>query len=114
MSLRIAMPLVLGTATLIVAEGLIWTPAVQSSERPPELRVHYHPPRGYVCHRAKSPIVLDGKLDDAAWQDVAWSEDFVDIEGNAKPKPRLRTRMKMTWDDHALYIAAELEEPHIR
>jgi hypothetical protein len=37
----------------------------------------------------------------------------VDIEGDKQPKPRYKTRVKMLWDDEALYIAAELEEPHV-
>ena len=37
----------------------------------------------------------------------------MDIEGDRRPEPRFRTRMKMLWDDQALYIAAELEEPHV-
>jgi hypothetical protein len=71
------------------------------------------PPKGYVCYRAPSPITIDGKLDDFAWAAAPWSDEFVDIEGDAKPKPRFRTRMKMLWDDEALYIAAELTEPHV-
>ncbi len=39
--------------------------------------------------------------------------DFVDIQGDAKPKPRFRTRAKMLWDDNYLYIAAEIQEPHV-
>ena len=71
-------------------------------------------PRGYLCQRASEPIAIDGKLDDAAWADANWSEEFVDIEGGKKPKPRFRTRMKMLWDDNNLYIAADLSEPHVR
>jgi hypothetical protein len=71
------------------------------------------PPRGYVCFPTAKPPVIDGKLDDPAWEAVPWSEEFVDIEGDKKPKPTHRTRVKMTWDDTALYIAAELVEPHI-
>jgi hypothetical protein len=70
-------------------------------------------PLGYVCYRADKPIKIDGKLDDPAWAAAPWSEPFVDIEGDAKPKPRYRTRMKMLWDDQYLYIAAEIEEPHL-
>lgn len=69
-------------------------------------------PRGYVCAHADKPIVVDGSLDDADWQTAPWSEPFLDIEGDAQPRPPLRTRMKMLWDDSYLYIAAELEEPH--
>ena len=70
-------------------------------------------PRGYVCHRAETAPVIDGKLDDAAWQASPWSEDFVDIEGDKKPAPRQRTRMKMMWDDKYLYIGAHLFEEHV-
>jgi hypothetical protein len=70
-------------------------------------------PRGYVCYRAAGPIVLDGRIDEAAWRAAPWSEDFGDIEGDRKPKPRYRTRVKMLWDDRGLYLAAELEEPHV-
>lgn len=70
-------------------------------------------PLGYVCYRAESPIKIDGKLDDAAWAAAPWSDAFVDIEGDAKPKPRHKTRMKILWDNENLYIAAEMEEPHL-
>jgi hypothetical protein len=69
-------------------------------------------PKGYVCHRAAKAIVVDGKVDEA-WADAAWTDNFVDIEGDARPRPRYRTRVKMLWDDEALYILAELEEPHV-
>lgn len=71
-------------------------------------------PRGYLCHRASEAITLDGRLDKAVWEKAPWSEEFGDIEGDAKPKPRFKTRMKMLWDERYLYIGAELEEPHLR
>jgi hypothetical protein len=64
--------------------------------------------------RAARAVVIDGKLDDAAWQAAPWTEDFVDIEGVHRPRPRFRTRVKMLWDDRYLYIGAELEEPHVQ
>ena len=70
-------------------------------------------PRGYVCYRAATPPVLDGNLDDDAWKAAPWSEEFADIEGDRRPAPRHRTRVKMLWDDKCLYIGAELEEPHV-
>jgi hypothetical protein len=71
-------------------------------------------PRGYVCLRAASSIAVDGRLDDAVWRDAPWTDDFVDIEGAAQPKPVRRTRAKMLWDDTYFYIGAELEEPDLR
>jgi hypothetical protein len=55
--------------------------------------------------------VVDGRLDDAAWREAPWTSDFVDIEGDARPRPPLRTRAKMLWDDQAFYIGAEMAEP---
>jgi Carbohydrate family 9 binding domain-like len=83
---------------------------VPQSPRPPDAHV---PPRGYVCYRASTPVAVDGKLDDAAWQAAPWTEDFVDIEGDLKPPPRFRTRLKMLWDDTYFYVGAELQEPHV-
>jgi hypothetical protein len=70
-------------------------------------------PKGYVCRHTAAPIVVDGKLDDPAWADAPWTDDFVDIQDGAMPKPRFHTHAKMLWDDGYLYIAAELEEPHV-
>lgn len=70
-------------------------------------------PKGYVCYRATDPIKVDGRLDDASWSRAAWTDDFVDIEGDAKPKPRFRTRVKMLWDERYFYVAAEMEEPDV-
>ncbi len=70
--------------------------------------------RQYICYRTDSPIKIDGKLDEEAWQKAPWTEEFGDILGEKHPvKPRHRTRAKMLWDDNYLYIAAYLEEPHV-
>ena len=70
-------------------------------------------PKQYTCYNTHSVIEIDGNVYDDSWGKIPWSSFFEDIEGNAKPKPYLQTRMKMLWDEEYLYIAAELEEPHI-
>jgi hypothetical protein len=70
-------------------------------------------PRHYVAPYTSVEPRIDGRLDDPAWRTAAWSEPFVDIEGDAKPAPRFRTRMKLLWDDSALFVAAEMQEPHV-
>ncbi|MCP4594228.1 MAG: hypothetical protein GY842_26155 [bacterium] len=82
---------------------------MQGLERSPRTSI----PRRYVCSRAQTPIVVDGRLNEPAWAEVPWTEPFIDIEGPAKPPPRYRTRAKLCWDDGYLYIGAELEEPHV-
>jgi hypothetical protein len=69
-------------------------------------------PNRYTCHRASRPVRIDGRID-SEWAKAPWTAWFVDIEGAAKPKPRFRTRARMLWDDNCLYVAAELEEPHV-
>ena len=70
-------------------------------------------PLTYECHHTSKSIQIDGKLDDAAWALAPWTSSFVDIQGASQPTPRFRTRAKLLWDDHYLYIAAELEEPNV-
>ncbi len=70
-------------------------------------------PKHYRCPRTTTRIVIDGRLTDAAWRRAAWTDAFVDIEGAARPRPRLATRAKMLWDDTYFYVAAKMEEPHV-
>ena len=51
-------------------------------------------PNGYVCGITAVPLQVDGKLDEPSWMSAPWTEDFVDIEGEKKPKPRFRTRAR--------------------
>src|SRR5579872_6211653 len=67
----------------------------------------------YVCSYTSRPPVIDGAGDEVAWQQAAWTEDFLDIEGDLRPVPALRTRAKMLWDSVNLYIYAEMEEPDL-
>ncbi|HKI96182.1 MAG TPA: carbohydrate-binding family 9-like protein [Gemmatimonadales bacterium] len=69
--------------------------------------------RHYVVYRAPTPLAIDGRLDEPAWRGAAWTADFVDILGDGAPTPALRTRAKLLWDDHYLYIGAELTEPDL-
>lgn len=68
-------------------------------------------PRHYVGYRAPGPIQVDGRLDEAEWGRAPWSEPFVDIDG-VRPV-RQATRVKMLWDDTALYIAAQIDETDV-
>jgi hypothetical protein len=104
----------LAVVVTLIGVLLITVHPLERGEPPADLPpANDPPPRGYIAYRASEPIAVDGKLDDAAWTAAPWSEPFRDIEGDKKPEPRFRTRMKMLWDDNALYIAAELEEPHV-
>ena len=68
-------------------------------------------PQTYLCLQAGADIKIDGKLEE--WKDTPWTDDFIDITGKPELIPHLRTRAKMMWDTNYLYIAAEMEEPHL-
>jgi hypothetical protein len=70
-------------------------------------------PKHYVTHFTQEAPAIDGRLDEAVWQQAAWTELFTDIEGDKKPKPTYPTRVKLAWDNKHLYIAAEMKEPHV-
>jgi hypothetical protein len=70
-------------------------------------------PKSYTVNYTATPPAVDGDINDACWQQAAWTDDFRDIEGDLKPNPALRTRSKMLWDDSCLYIAAEVTDPNV-
>lgn len=74
----------------------------------------FDPPH-YVCYRTPvDKITIDGDIDGPEWAGVPWTRDFIDIQGKNRPEtPRHRCRAKLMWDNNYLYIAAELEEPHL-
>jgi len=78
----------------------------------PEGKIPYEP-RTYVCYKTKTPLTLDGEINERAWGNVPWTDFFVDIEGDLKPKPYHDTRVKMVWDENYFYFAAYMDEPHV-
>ncbi|MGE5423816.1 MAG: family 10 glycosylhydrolase [Syntrophothermus sp.] len=67
----------------------------------------------YTCYRTTAPVTIDGRMLEDDWQSAEWSDDFVDITGKNTLKPSLQTRIKLLWDDHYLYLFAELQEPDV-
>lgn len=68
-------------------------------------------PKHYIISKASQEMKIDGKADEAAWENAMFSDLFVDIEGVKEVK--YDTRMKMLWDDQYLYVYAKMQEPHI-
>ncbi|WP_105011606.1 carbohydrate-binding family 9-like protein [Salinibacter sp. 10B] len=89
-----------------------WGTAQAQSPSNEQDRLPYNP-RTYTIYRADSSISVDGAFHEASWQAAPWTTEFVDIRGGDAPTPQFRTRAKMVWDDDALYVAAQLEEPDV-
>lgn len=101
-----------GLSILIWIISIIMPALSQEKKIFPEPQIKFDPEQ-YVCYKTNIPLTINGKLDEPVWQKAEWTDDFVDIEGDLKPKPRFRTRVKMLWDDQYFYFAAELEETDI-
>lgn len=69
--------------------------------------------RGSLVYRAGEAIEIDGRMEEAVWENTEWIDDFVGIEGDSGQPAEYATRVKMLWDDDYLYIGAELDEQHI-
>lgn len=78
-----------------------------------DLEYLFTTPKAYLIYHASNVPVIDGKPSEQSWKKAPWSDYFEDITGALKLLPWLKTRFKMLWDDHALYIYTELEEPDI-
>lgn len=80
-------------------------------------QTYQHPipflPKSYICYKTNQSIIVDGIVDSLEWNDIPWTEDFVDIQGSLKSIPPHITRAKMTWDNNYFYFAALLNEPNI-
>ena len=98
-------------ATIVVA---LWS-LTPSGAQPKSADLEALPfaPRHYVSYRVSSPLTIDGGLDEPSWAAAPWTDAFVDIEGDTRPRPRFRTRAKIVWDDSCLYVGAEMEEPDV-
>ena len=60
--------------------------------------------------KLKEPITLDGELDEAIWQDAeGWNGDFMQYFPSDTSLSKIKTRVKIAFDDNNLYIAGVME-----
>ena len=69
-------------------------------------------PPEYVCHKAAGPVVVDGRLDEAAWQRVEGIGEFV-VFNPPPDTATCRTEAKLLWDDGYFYIGFACEDPDV-
>lgn len=59
----------------------------------------------YYTHKlpGKAPVI-DGMMDDKAWEAVDWAGDFIQREPNDGAQPSQPTKFKLLFDDNNLYV----------
>ena len=66
----------------------------------------------YIAYKTREKIVIDGKLNEKAWELAPKSPRFVDI---ITGEPAIYdTRCAVLWDDEYLYIGYWVEEPFVQ
>ena len=80
------------------------TPLLARSDQAPEARI-------YQTTRVNgSRPVLDGRVDESAWDLVEWSGDFVEREPEEGDPPTAQTEFKLLYDDEALYFGFRMHD----
>lgn len=70
-----------------------------------------NPPPRYTVHKTATAPSLTGRPDGPSWQPAQWSRPFQDLVTASTNVPY--TAVKMLYDDHHLYIAAQLLDKHV-
>src|SRR5688572_16808623 len=109
---------------LILAASLVISPALSAqsgtlaSTAPVERRTDgplpvasSATPTAAIASKAATAPVLDGKLDDAAWQGAQAIDKFLEYEPNEGADPRFKTDVRVVHDDKYLYIMARMYDP---
>jgi hypothetical protein len=68
-------------------------------------------PQGYKCRYTATPIKIDGKLDNPAWQHADKITLFY-LHNSDRPAPQ-RTVAMMLWDDKYIYVAFQCQDDEI-
>lgn len=80
------------------------------SNVPLRAETHAVSPPLAVARRA-GKIVVDGKLDDAAWQQAAVLDTFYETYPDDNTEPRVKTVVYLTYDEHDFYIGIHAFDP---
>jgi hypothetical protein len=65
----------------------------------------------YSILKSSGKMVIDGKLDEPAWQNAPFTSPFVIYSDGSSPV--LQTKAKMLWDANYLYIAFVMTDPDV-
>jgi carbonic anhydrase/acetyltransferase-like protein (isoleucine patch superfamily) len=65
----------------------------------------------YRCHRVRTPVEIDGALDEAAWMVAEPASAFILSDGSGPP--RFPTEAHLCWDEANLYIAFSCQDTDI-
>lgn len=97
-----------GLLLLTIALSPASVDAQEAPDQAEGLDLEALPRPALTIERATGPIVIDGRMDEPAWEDVEPITDFVQAEPDAGAPPSERTEVRITYDEEHLYIGARM------
>ena len=100
------MPTMRSTLLLLVAAAA--AQAADEKALPPEstfLRT------AHAARRTGAPIVIDGRMDEPAWQAAPLEDSFTQVSPDEGKPASVHTAFRVLWDDSFLYFAALCDDP---
>ena len=67
-----------------------------------------HPNKSYRISKVSSPPIIDGLLEDAAWEGVPIISDFIQDEPFNMAAPTANNEVKIVYDGESIYVGARL------
>src|SRR5205823_11367771 len=67
--------------------------------------------RSIRAARRNGPIRLDGRPDEAAWLEAELGAGFTQFSPDEGARPSVETRFRVLWDDDAIYLGVECDDP---
>ena len=67
----------------------------------------------YVCYRVNEEMVVDGKLEEASWEQAPKSDFFKPVLASNSEAAIYETSFQLLWDDDYLYVAGRLQDETI-
>ena len=61
--------------------------------------------------RRVGPVTLNGRMDEPAWQAAELGSGFTQARPSEGAPPSVQTRFRILWDDEAIYVGAECDDP---
>ncbi len=65
----------------------------------------------HAARRQGSPIRVDGRMDEPAWQAAPLEENFTQVNPDEGQPASVRTAFRVLWDDEFLYFGAICDDP---
>jgi Domain of unknown function (DUF5916)/Carbohydrate family 9 binding domain-like len=97
--------------TLFLMETHAQTTPTKAVKTADTTAVKYTKPKpSYTATRVLKAPKIDGKLDDAAWQNVPKGVDFVQFEPKPFTKPTNPTEVQLVYDNEAVYVSAYMHD----